>query len=101
MKKILALILCLCLMIPFAVSCSRPPEYAEIEARLKELVEASYQVNVLLFGDGLPTYERVYDPRSTTDVFKDEANGKIYYFYEFSNVLQHFHIEARNHCIFR
>ena len=82
MKKILALILCLCLMIPFAVSCSRPPEYAEIEARLKELVEASYQVNVLLFGDGLPTYERVYDPRSTTDVFKDEANGKIYYFYE-------------------
>ena len=82
MKKILALILCLCLMIPFAVSCSRPPEYVEIEGRLKELVEASYQVNLLLFGEGLPTYERVYDPRSTTDVFKDEANGKIYYFYE-------------------
>ena len=85
MKKILALILCLCLLLPFTVSCSRPPEYVEIEGRLKELVEASYQVNQLLFGEGLPTYERVYDPRSTTDVFKDTENGKNYYYYELND----------------
>ena len=85
MKKILVLILCLCLLLPFTVSCSRPPEYVEIEGRLKELVEASYQVNQLLFGEGLPTYERVYDPRSTTDVFKDTENGKNYYYYELND----------------
>ena len=85
MKKILVLILCLCLLLPFIVSCSRPPEYVEIEGRLKELVEASYQVNQLLFGEGLPTYERVYDPRSTTDVFKDTENGKNYYYYELND----------------
>lgn len=82
MKKTFVLILCLCLLLPLTVSCSRPPEYAEIEGRLRELVETSYQVNQLLFGEGLPTYERVYDPRSTTDVFKDEENSKNYYFYE-------------------
>ena len=85
MKKILVLILCLCLLLSFTVSCSRPPEYVEIEGRLKELVEASYQVNQLLFGEGLPTYERVYDPRSTTDVFKDTENGKNYYYYELND----------------
>ena len=82
MKKLLTLILCLCLLIPATVSCSRPPEYSEIEERFKELVEASREINRLFFGEGLPTYERVYDPRSTTDVFKDEEKNKNYYFYE-------------------
>lgn len=82
MKKILALILSVFLLIPCLFSCSRPPEYAEIEGRFKELVEASYEINQLFFGEGLPTYERVYDPRSTTNVYRDEVNRKNYYYYE-------------------
>lgn len=82
MKKFLALILSVFLLIPCLFSCSRPPEYAEIEGRLKELVEASYQINQIFFGEGLPTYERVYDPRSSTDVYRDEENDKVYYYYE-------------------
>ena len=50
------------MMLPAFVSCSKPPEYSEIEARFKELVEASYAINDIFFGEGLATYERVYEP---------------------------------------
>jgi peptide methionine sulfoxide reductase MsrA len=73
------------LLLPSLLSCSRPPEYAEIEPRLKELVEASYEVNAIFFGAGLETYERVYDPKSSTKVL-DIPNGdgearKVWYYY--------------------
>ena len=64
-KKILiaiagiAIIALTCL--PFLFSSSAP-EYSEIEARFKWLVEESGEINKVLFGEGLPTYERVYDP---------------------------------------
>ncbi len=64
-KKIItaALALCLTLMSVMGLaSCSKPPEYSEIEARFVELVEASYEINKVLFGVGLPTDERIYDP---------------------------------------
>ncbi len=61
-------------------SCSRPPEYSEIEERFVELVEGSYGINKVLFGEGLPTYERIYDPRLTTKLYDD--GGTRYYYYE-------------------
>lgn len=61
-------------------SCSKPPEYAEIEARFIELVEASYGINRVLFGEGLPTYERVYDPRNSLKYY--DGGGARYYYYE-------------------
>jgi hypothetical protein len=60
--------------------CAKPPEYSEIEDRFIELVEASMDVNKILFGEGLETYERVYDPRSTVKtVTVDEVR---YYYYD-------------------
>ena len=41
-------------------SCSAPPDYEEIRARVEELVEASFDVNDIVWGKGLPTYKRVY-----------------------------------------
>lgn len=65
--------------------CARPPEYAEIEERFKELMEASYDINTVLFGTGLPTDERVYDPRNDQKVYElEDEDGKksfIYYYY--------------------
>lgn len=61
-------------------SCSKPPEYSEIETRFIELVEASYEINGILFGAGLPTVERVYDPRLSTKLYDD--GGTRYYYYE-------------------
>lgn len=86
MKKILCLLLCLCMMLPAFVSCSKPPEYSEIEDRLMELIEASYEINEIFFGAGLATYERVTDPKSTVQVkiIEDpenpEGEKRVYYY---------------------
>lgn len=63
-----------------AVSCSKPPEFSEIEDRLRELIEASYGVNDILFGEGLSVYEKVYE--NEFQVYKDETTNKVYYYYE-------------------
>ena len=81
MKKLLCLLLCLLLLIPTLVACSKPPEYAEIEARFRELVEASATVNMLLFGEGLATYDRASDPRNTTKSYTDPKTGVRYHYY--------------------
>ena len=77
------------MLIPSLLSCSKPPEYAEIEVRFKELVEASYAINEIFFGEGLATYERVDDPKSSTAVIEipytdengNEAVRKVWYYY--------------------
>lgn len=81
MKKILCLLLCLCMMLPAVTSCSKAPEYSEIEDRLKELIEASYEINEIFFGLGLATYERVSDPRASTKLYSDEEHGVSYYYF--------------------
>lgn len=67
MKKLICLFLCLVCLLPVMTSCGKP-EYAEIEDRFKELIEASHEINVLFWGEGLETYERIYDPMSTLNV---------------------------------
>ncbi len=65
MKKVFTAILSFTLAVLCVLSissCSKPPEYSEVEARFIELVEASYAINDLLFGEGLPTDKRIYDP---------------------------------------
>ena len=79
MKKIIALALCILTVLCALTSCSRPPELGEIEDRLKELIEASYGVNDLLFGEGLSVYERVYEHKF--EVYRDTATNKVYYYY--------------------
>ncbi len=82
-KRIFSLILSLslaaCSCALFS-SCAKPPEYAEIEERFIQLVEASYEVNKLVFGEGLDTYERVYDPKNSTEVYKDKDGKNVYYY---------------------
>ncbi len=77
-KRIITLILALVILVGavFAIrACSAPPKYEEIEARFKELMEKSYDLNVILFGEGLPTYERVSDPRDSLKVYN---TGEFY-----------------------
>ena len=76
MKKIICILICIFMLIPAFTSCSKPPEYADIEERFKELVSASGEINEIFFGEGLPTYKRVYDDLST---FVGE-NGSYYYY---------------------
>ena len=87
MKKFLSLALCLVMLTTILSSCSKPPEYAEIEERFRELVLASGEINMIFFGEGLETYERITDPKASMKVIVEEVEGedgnteKIYHYY--------------------
>lgn len=83
MKKIFITLLCLILAVMSLTSCGRPPEYAEVEQRFIELIEASYDLNEILFGKGLPTYEKIYERKF--EVWQDKENDKVWYYYEFTD----------------
>ena len=70
------------MLVPVISGCSKAPEYSEIEGRLKELIEQSYAINEIFFGNGLPTYERVVDPRESTQVIIDNEKETRTYYYE-------------------
>ena len=78
-RKVLSVILILCICAASALSlagCSQPPEYSEIEGRFIKLVEKSYEINKVLFGEGLPTDERIYDPWSNMKTYtRRDAQG--------------------------
>ena len=79
MKKLFALVMCVITVLCVFTSCSRPPELSDIEGRLRELIEASYGVNDILFGEGLAVYERVYEHKF--EVYRDTESNKVYYYY--------------------
>ena len=61
MKKFLriaAAVLILVLVLPMASCSSKAPELDSVKERLVYLIEESKELNVLLFGDGLPVYHR-------------------------------------------
>ncbi len=61
-------------------SCGAP-DIEEIRGRMSELIEASYGVNVLLFGEGPATYERVYDPKASMQYVVSDDGQRYYYYY--------------------
>ncbi|MBQ7347438.1 MAG: hypothetical protein IJW55_05725 [Clostridia bacterium] len=59
-KRIFTVILSLCLMLGSSVcftGCSRAPKVEDIYDRVVELIEASYELNTVFYGEGLPVYE--------------------------------------------
>ena len=76
MKKLISLIIVIS-MIAIALTSCGAPDYEEIEDRLKYLIEESYAVNEIIFGDGLDTYERVYEPEIS--LYRGEQKNYYYY----------------------
>ena len=68
------------MLISTLTSCGAP-EIEEISDRLSELIEASYEVNDLLFGEGPDTYERLEDPKASMKYYEAEGGQRYYYFY--------------------
>lgn len=87
-KQLLAVIIGVCavLLILAAVLITgllrdrRPPELDSVRERVQSLVEASFEVNDILFGEGLPTYPRVYEDVSPFKVLYEEKEYTRYYF---------------------
>lgn len=75
------------MLVPCFASCSKPPEYSEIEERFQELVAASGEINMIFFGEGLETYERITDPISSMKSIVEETTAedgsvvKTYHYY--------------------
>ena len=70
-------------------SCSAPPDYEEIRERVEELIEKSFDVNDIVWGNGLPTYPREIAPKrefyesgkSYVDENGEEQPLNYYYYY--------------------
>ena len=84
MKKLIAFMLCTLMLILPMTSCG-VPEMSELEGRLAELIEASYEINEMFFGEGLPTYERVYDPKASMKTIRAEDGSRVTYYYELTD----------------
>ena len=80
MKRILISVLSLFLIMATLSSCGTP-KIEEVEGRLSELIEASYGVNDILFGEGPATYERAEDPKASMKYYEAEGGQRYYYFY--------------------
>lgn len=78
MKKLILLTLTVLTVIILS-SCSSAPAAEELEPRLRELVEASYDVNEIFFGAGLPTYPRV--EKLTDRPFSYDSDTGVYYLF--------------------
>ena len=86
--KILAVVLAFALIISsvFIIrSCSAPPDYDEIRDRVEELIEASFDVNDIVWGEGLPTYPRVTKPIWSVYKGAEEQSGDYYYYFVDTN----------------
>lgn len=81
MKKILLLALIMLMITPALSGCAdKAPAVEALLPRLGELIEASYSVNEIFFGDGLPTYPRV-EKLTDRPLEYDEATGAYYLFF--------------------
>ena len=58
------------LVLPALAGCSRPPELDTVRDRFGELIEASGEVNDLLWGEGLPYYEKDSDYAKETGLYE-------------------------------
>ena len=81
MKRVLSFLLCLTLLLPTLAGCGKAPELSEIEERLEWLLDESAMMNDMIFGSGLPTWPRVYDPLDTLQYYEDAQADKRYYYY--------------------
>ena len=77
MKKILALLL-LSLVLFTAVSCGKAPTAEEIRPTLEALVEASYEINDIFFGEGLPSIARDSEYAINNYVYYMDEGGSNY-----------------------
>ena len=89
-KRLIAVILAMALMLGALatflivrhVRNNRPPELDVIRTRVEMLITASHEVNEIFWGEGLPTYPRVYKSHYPRVPFHLVKDGNSYVFSE-------------------
>ncbi|MBE6630854.1 MAG: hypothetical protein E7624_08420 [Ruminococcaceae bacterium] len=67
-------------LIANAIASNRPPEFATVRDRFATLIEASYELNQVIFGEGLPVYKRFErEIKPYTVTFKGKEEKLLYY----------------------
>ena len=85
MKKILALILALITIAALSACSAKPPVLDEVRDELVALVEGSYRINDIFFGEGLETYRRGGDYDKEHHIYSDDDYEFSAYEYVTSN----------------
>lgn len=75
-----------CLLLMSAVlltvcSCSKPPAIEEVKETFSALIEASYEINGIIFGDEVETYDRQDEEVIKNGIYYNVPDG--FYNYEF------------------
>ena len=81
MKKIICFALVIICLSAFVSCGAKAPNLAELKPEFVALVEASYEVNEMFFGEGLPTYERGGDYDKEYKLYNNDDNEYAYYEY--------------------
>lgn len=82
MKKIIVALLALVILTVSLVSCSgKPPALDEVKDGLVALIEASYEINDIFFGEGLATYERGGEFDKEHHLYNENDTEYAYYEY--------------------
>lgn len=90
LRRAVCALLCLIVFASCLTACgSKPPALEDIRERVEQLITDSYEINCIFFGEGLETYPRLYDPKSTTAVLNTTAvnekgetvERKVWYYY--------------------
>lgn len=67
-------------LIANVIASNRPPEFATVRDRFATLIEASYELNQVIFGEGLPVYKRFErEIKPYTVTFKEKEEKLLYY----------------------
>ena len=90
MKRIICFALSLAAVLGL-VSCGvKTPDLDEIKDELVVLVEASYEINEIFFGEGLPTYERGGEYDREYKLYNDNDTEFAYYEYVMQDTKYYF-----------
>lgn len=81
MKKIICFALSLVAVFGLASCGAKAPDLDAVKDELVALVEASYEINEIFFGEGLPTYERGGEYDKEYNLYDENDSEFAYYEY--------------------
>lgn len=99
MKKFFLFILSLTMLLPLASCGTKPPELETVRDEFISLIAASFEINDIFFGEGLPVYDRntttgagIYDEEHNVLywIINDKDVGQVVKYYDYEEKNYHF-----------
>ena len=78
MKKLFSILIITVILITSFSSCAKEPSLDDYKDEMVTLIEASYEINEIFFGEGLPTYERGGELDAKHHIYDDSEQYMAY-----------------------